>query len=119
MQRVKKVGDLGESEVYNITVEDNHNFVVFTSHFTPIIVKNCHGAGRVQSRSSALRNLRGEQVKSDLEKRGILVRAASWKVIAEEAPQVYKEIDEVAKVSDEAGIGKKVVRLIPIGVIKG
>jgi tRNA-splicing ligase RtcB len=78
-----------------------------------------HGAGRVQSRSGALRSLRGEQVKSDLEKRGILIKAASWKVIAEEAPQVYKEIDEVAKVSDEAGIGKKVVRFVPIGVIKG
>jgi tRNA-splicing ligase RtcB len=78
-----------------------------------------HGAGRVQSRSGALRSLRGEQVKADLEKRGILVKAASWKVIAEEAPQVYKEIDEVAKVSDEAGIGKKVVRLVPLGVIKG
>jgi len=78
-----------------------------------------HGAGRLQSRSGALRNLRGEQVKADLEKRGILVRAASWKVIAEEAPQVYKEIDEVARVSDEAGIGKRVARLIPIGVCKG
>lgn len=78
-----------------------------------------HGAGRVQSRSSALRHFRGEQVKADLEKRGILVRAASWKVIAEEAPEVYKEIDEVARVSDEAGIGKRVIRLVPLGVIKG
>ena len=78
-----------------------------------------HGAGRLQSRSGALRNLRGEQVKADLEKKGILVRAASWKVIAEEAPQVYKEIDEVARVSDEAGIGKRVARLVPLGVVKG
>ena len=78
-----------------------------------------HGAGRTQSRSWALRHLRGEQVKADLEKRGILVKAASWKVIAEEAPEVYKEIDEVARVSDEAGIGKRVVRLTPMGVIKG
>lgn len=78
-----------------------------------------HGAGRVQSRAGALRHLRGEQVKADLEKRGILVRAASWRVIAEEAPEVYKEIDEVARVSDEAGIGKRVVRLVPLGVIKG
>jgi len=78
-----------------------------------------HGAGRTQSRSWALRHLRGEQIKADLEKRGILVRAATWKVIAEEAPEVYKEIDEVAKVSDEAGIGKRVVRFLPVGVIKG
>jgi tRNA-splicing ligase RtcB len=78
-----------------------------------------HGAGRIQSRSSALRDLRGEQVKAQLEKKGILVKAASWKVVAEEAPQVYKEIDEVARVSDETGIGKRVCRLIPIGVCKG
>jgi tRNA-splicing ligase RtcB len=78
-----------------------------------------HGAGRVSSRAAMMRNLRGEQVKADLEKIGILVRAASWKGIVEEAPQAYKEIDEVAKVSDEAGIGKRVARLVPLGVIKG
>ncbi len=78
-----------------------------------------HGAGRVSSRSKMLRTLRGEQVQAELEKRGILVRAASWKGLAEEAPQAYKEIDEVAKVSDEAGIGRRVVRLTPLGVTKG
>jgi len=78
-----------------------------------------HGAGRVQSRAGALRHLRGEQVADSLMKKGILVKAASWKVVAEEAPEVYKEIDEVARVSDEAGIGKRVVRLTPFGVIKG
>jgi len=78
-----------------------------------------HGAGRVSSRAAMLRGVRGEDVARELGKRGILVRAASWKVVAEEAPQAYKEIDEVARVSDEAGIGKRVVRLVPLGVIKG
>jgi tRNA-splicing ligase RtcB len=79
----------------------------------------CHGAGRLESRSGALRSLRGEDVKNDLEKRGINVKAASWKVIAEEAPQVYKDVDEVVRVCHEAGLAKMVARLTPIGVVKG
>ncbi|MEM5812535.1 MAG: RtcB family protein, partial [Candidatus Aenigmatarchaeota archaeon] len=78
-----------------------------------------HGAGRVSSRAAMTKNLRGEAVKAELEKRGILIRAASWRGIVEEAPQAYKEIDEVARVSDEAGIGKRVARLVPLGVVKG
>jgi tRNA-splicing ligase RtcB len=79
----------------------------------------CHGAGRVQSRAGALRQLRGEKVARALEQRGILIRAASWRVVAEEAPQVYKDVDEVVRVCQEAGIAKIVARLRPIGVVKG
>lgn len=78
-----------------------------------------HGAGRTMSRHAALRQYRGERVKAELESRQIFVRSASWKVLAEEAPNVYKDIDEVARVSDAAGIGKYVARLKPIGVCKG
>ena len=78
-----------------------------------------HGAGRVLSRHGALKRFRGEKVKASLAQRGILVRAASWKVIAEEAPEVYKEIDEVVRVTEESGISKRVVRLVPLGVVKG
>ena len=78
-----------------------------------------HGAGRVMSRHEALRKFKGEQVKKDLEAQKISLKSASWKGVAEEAPGVYKDIDEVARVSDETGIGRKVVRLRPIGVIKG
>ena len=78
-----------------------------------------HGAGREMSRHAATRRYRGERVAKELEGRGILVRAASWRVVAEEAPGAYKDIDEVVRVSDRAGIGKLVVRLVPIGVVKG
>ncbi|MCD6403552.1 MAG: RtcB family protein [Candidatus Aenigmarchaeota archaeon] len=78
-----------------------------------------HGAGRVKSRARALREYRGERVSKELERRGILVRAASWKVVAEEAPGVYKDVDEVVKVCEKAGIARIVARLIPIGVVKG
>ena len=78
-----------------------------------------HGAGRVMSRHAALQKYRGEQVKKDLESINISLKSASWKGVAEEAPGVYKDIEEVAQVSHDVGIGKKVVRVKPMGVIKG
>ncbi len=78
-----------------------------------------HGAGRVASRSKALRMYRGEKVKEELANAGIEIRAGSWKSIAEEAPAVYKDVDEVVRVSHELGIGKLVARLKPIAVMKG
>jgi tRNA-splicing ligase RtcB len=78
-----------------------------------------HGAGRAMSRTQALKRFRGEQVKKDLESKGILVRSASWDVLAEEVPDAYKDIDEIAKVSHAVGIGKLVARMKPIAVVKG
>lgn len=78
-----------------------------------------HGAGRVMSRSKAIHSFRGENIKRELESHNIFIKAASLKGISEEAPQAYKDVDEVIKVSDEVGIAKKIARLKPIGVIKG
>jgi tRNA-splicing ligase RtcB len=78
-----------------------------------------HGSGRVMSRSRATKKYWGEHVKDSLSKQGILVRAASMKVIAEEAPGAYKDIDQVVQVSHDLGIVEKIVRLVPIGVVKG
>jgi len=78
-----------------------------------------HGAGRVSSRSSALKNLKGEEIKKELNKIGIEVKAGSWKSLAEEAPEVYKDIEDVVNVVHELGISKKVARMKPMGVVKG
>jgi len=78
-----------------------------------------HGAGRVQSRSSALRNLKGEDIKKQLNDQGIEVISGSWKGLAEEAPQVYKDIGQVVSVSDKLGLAKLVAKLKPISVMKG
>jgi tRNA-splicing ligase RtcB len=78
-----------------------------------------HGSGRLSSRSAMLRGVRGEDVARRMAQKGILSKAASWKVMAEEASEAYKDIDEVARVTEEAGISKRVVRMIPIGVVKG
>jgi len=78
-----------------------------------------HGAGRVESRTSARKNISADKIKKELEKKGIDIEAGSYKGIVEEAPEVYKDIDEVVRVSNEVGIGKLVAKLIPIAVIKG
>ncbi len=79
----------------------------------------CHGAGRVMSRSQALKDIRGNEVKRDLMARGIFVKAPKDAAIAEEAPEVYKDIDDVIEVVHGLGISKKVARLVPIAVAKG
>jgi tRNA-splicing ligase RtcB len=78
-----------------------------------------HGAGRVMSRSKATKKYWGSKIKEDLKARGIIVKAASPKIIAEEAPGAYKDIDQVVQVSHDLGIVEKIVRLVPIGVVKG
>jgi tRNA-splicing ligase RtcB len=79
----------------------------------------CHGAGRTLSRAAAIRQVRGEQVKQELEKRGEFIRSDSWKTLAEEAPFAYKDVDEVIRSVELAGLSKAVVRLTPLGVAKG
>ncbi len=79
----------------------------------------CHGAGRVLSRSKAIESFRSNDIIRDLASRGIYVRAASPKVVAEEAPQAYKDVDAVVEVVCGAGLSKKVARMVPLAVIKG
>lgn len=79
----------------------------------------CHGAGRVMGRKQAVRALRGVDVAEELKKQGILVRAQDRSLLAEEAPQAYKDVADVVAVCDGAGISKRVVRTRPIGVVKG
>jgi len=79
----------------------------------------CHGAGRVLSRNEALRRWRGEEIVNKLKKNGIYVHPASFKVAAEEAPDSYKDIRNVVDIAHGAGISKKVVKFVPLGVVKG
>lgn len=78
-----------------------------------------HGAGRVMSRHEALRQFRGEVIKRDLEKKGIVLKSTSWKGVAEEASAAYKNVDEVVRASDAVGLGRLVAKLSPLGVMKG
>jgi tRNA-splicing ligase RtcB len=79
----------------------------------------CHGSGRRLSRKKAKKEVWGADLKKELEERGIIVRCASTAGLAEEAPQAYKNIDEVVEVVSQAGLARKVARLVPLAVVKG
>jgi len=79
----------------------------------------CHGAGRVMSRHQAKKAARGRSIVKELEARGIEIMADGYDTIAEEMSDAYKDVSDVVEVVHRAGIGRKVARLKPIGVIKG
>ena len=79
----------------------------------------CHGAGRMLSRTAARKAQDPNALLRDLEDQGIFVMARSKKTVTEESPDAYKDVDRVAEVADRAGIGRRVARIRPIGVVKG
>ena len=80
---------------------------------------SCHGAGRLMSRTAAVKLAAGRRIDKELDAIGIIAKARGQKGLAEEQPAAYKDVDLVVDVVDKAGISKKVARLRPIGVIKG
>jgi tRNA-splicing ligase RtcB len=79
----------------------------------------CHGAGRTMSRAKAKHEIRGDDLRRELEGRGIKVRAGSMPGLAEEAPSAYKDVDAVVETVTAANIARKVARLRPVAVVKG
>jgi len=79
----------------------------------------CHGAGRVMSRSQAKKRARGRRVVEELRRKGVHVLARGRDTLAEEMPEAYKNVENVVQIMHEAGISTKVVRLRPVGVVKG
>jgi tRNA-splicing ligase RtcB (3'-phosphate/5'-hydroxy nucleic acid ligase) len=79
----------------------------------------CHGAGRRLSRTGARKQIRGADLRMQLEEQGIAVRSPSNKGLAEEAPFAYKDVERVVAVVVRAGLAARVAQLVPIGVVKG
>jgi tRNA-splicing ligase RtcB len=79
----------------------------------------CHGAGRSMSRHHALKQWRGNEVVQRLATQGILIRSRSMRGVAEEAPGAYKDVSEVVKAADHAGLARTVAMLEPVICIKG
>ena len=80
---------------------------------------SCHGAGRKMSRKEAVRSLAVDDVRRRMSESGIYLRDGSDEGVLEEAPDAYKDVDEVVEVVCRAGLTAKVAKLSPIGVIKG
>ncbi len=79
----------------------------------------CHGAGRAMSRTASVKDAAGRRIDKELKARGVIARAQSFKGLAEEQPNAYKNVDDVVDVVHDAGLSQKVARMRPIGVIKG
>ncbi len=80
---------------------------------------SCHGAGRRLSRHAANRTFRYDDVTRGLAGRGIVVRSTSREGVTEEAPGAYKNVEDVVRVAEGAGLTRRVARLVPLGVVKG
>jgi tRNA-splicing ligase RtcB len=79
----------------------------------------CHGAGRLMSRTAAVKAARGRRIGDELRQRGVLARATGRDALAEEMPEAYKDVQDVVAVVHRLGISTRVVRLRPLAVIKG
>ncbi len=80
---------------------------------------SCHGAGRVQSRTQALKQGQGRDLFGEMREKGVTVMAAGRRTVAEEMPDAYKNIHAVVDAIEQAGISRKVARLRPVAVVKG
>ena len=79
----------------------------------------CHGAGRMMSRTAAVKHAAGRRIDKELASQGIIARARSRRGLAEEQPDAYKDVDLVVDVVHRANLATKVARMRPIGVVKG
>lgn len=79
----------------------------------------CHGAGRQMSRTAAVKHAQGRKIDQELKQKGVIARARSWRGLAEEQPDAYKDVNLVVEVVHNANLAKKVARMRPIGVVKG
>ncbi|SDL62219.1 tRNA-splicing ligase RtcB [Maridesulfovibrio ferrireducens] len=80
---------------------------------------SCHGAGRVMSRTKALKSFKGKNIQDRLNLNGIIIKSGSIRGLAEEAPKAYKDVERVINVAEQAGISKIIARLKPIICVKG
>jgi tRNA-splicing ligase RtcB len=79
----------------------------------------CHGAGRRMSRTRAKKESSGRDLIGEMERQGVVVRATGMRTVAEEMPFAYKDVADVVEVMDDAGVSRRVARLVPVGVVKG
>lgn len=104
------IGGSMETGSYLLAAEPGADTAFFTT---------AHGSGRTMSRHQAKKMVKGQKLLGEMEQRGIYVRTASYGGLAEEAGFAYKDIDQVTLATEDAGLSRRVVKLVPIGNIKG
>jgi tRNA-splicing ligase RtcB len=109
-QPVLLVGTMGTAS-YLLVGTDKGEEMSFAS--------TAHGAGRVMSRTGARRRFQAREIVQQLKRKGIVVKAASGRILEEESPDSYKDVHRVADVSHYLGLGRKVMVSVPVAVAKG
>jgi tRNA-splicing ligase RtcB len=111
--------EIGQPVIIGGSMETGSYLLVGVPSGNQTFFSTAHGSGRTMSRAKARKTWRGEQLQKDMEQRGIYVRSTSKPGLAEEAGGAYKNVDDVIEAAELAGISKRVVRLTPIGNVKG
>ncbi|MEW6723225.1 MAG: RtcB family protein [Candidatus Micrarchaeota archaeon] len=109
----------GQPVIIGGSMETGSYLLAGTAGGAETFYTTAHGSGRTMSRTKAKSMWRGDKLQKDMEQRGIYVKTVSFAGLAEEAGGAYKDIDEVIDSTHNAGISKKVAKLIPIGNVKG
>ncbi|MBU0604908.1 MAG: RtcB family protein [Candidatus Omnitrophica bacterium] len=114
-----KYSKIGQPVIIPGDMGRNSYLLLGTKKAEETFYSTCHGAGRRLSRTAAISACRGRSIAAELKSKGILVMSSGRETLAEEAPEAYKDVNQVVGVVDGAGISKKVCRMRPMGVIKG
>lgn len=116
----KPYQDVGQPVIIGGSMETGSYLLVGTQKaMQTTFGSTCHGSGRTMSRVKAKGMVRGETLQKEMQNRGIYVRSASWAGLAEEAGFAYKDIHEVIRSVELAGISKPVASFVPLGNVKG
>ncbi len=115
----KAYQDVGQPVILGGSMETGSYLLVGTDGADETFGSTAHGAGRVMSRRAAKQKWQGDKLQKSMEERGIYVKAASMKGLAEEAGGAYKDVNVVVDTLEKTGITKKIVALKPIGNVKG
>jgi tRNA-splicing ligase RtcB len=111
--------DAGQPVIIGGSMETGSYLLAGTGAENSAFHSTAHGSGRSMSRTQARKKFRGRELQQQMEARGTYVRTASYSGLAEEAGAAYKNIDDVVDAAERAGLSRKVVRLVPVGNIKG
>jgi len=111
--------EIGQPVIIPGDMGRNSYLLVGTERSEETFSSTCHGAGRLMSRKAAVSVCRGRSLTEELAQKGVVVKSAGRSTLAEEAPEAYKDVNDVVGVVHAAGISKKVCRMRPLGVVKG
>ena len=114
-----KYKKIGQPVIIGGSMETGSYLLLGTNSASETFNSTAHGAGRTMSRTKAKHEVKGEQLQKEMEAKGIYVKSMSYAGLAEEAGIAYKDINEVIDTIHNAGLSKKIVRLLPIGNAKG